>query len=125
VAFFASYFSRAPERAGPFGLRYVDLFVTKRSPGAFILSRNGRLAEFIGASPDDLAAALRHIRSHTDYRFFWFAYVRSAKHARELAQAWAHRYRPADNHASPNPVSGTWQCPIEGCAACALDGMAR
>jgi hypothetical protein len=125
MALFVPYFSPPPVRAGPFGLRYVDLFVTKRSPGAFILSRNGRLAEFIGASPDDLAAALRHIRSRTDYQFFWFAYARSAKSAHELAHVWAHRYRPADNHAAPNPEGRKWQCPIKGCAACALDGAAR
>lgn len=83
--------------SGPFALRYLHLFLREKSAGAFILSRNGRSADFVGASPDNVAEAVRQCARASDYRYFWFAYVPSAEMAYELEYLWHHRYRPTDN----------------------------
>lgn len=110
--------------SGPFLLRYLHLFVKEKSAGAFILSKNGKTADFIGASPDDVAEAVRRRARGSGYRYFWFAYTPSAEDAYELESAWYHRYRPPDNPSPPGQLHGNdWHCTTPGCAACALLSM--
>lgn len=107
--------------SGPFSLRYLHLFVRDRKPGAFILSRHGRLADFVGISTDDVARAIHHHARAAGYRYFWFASVDTPEEASVLGHAWFHRYRPTDNSSSPLPGDEPdWECQVEGCAACAL-----
>ncbi|RJR47048.1 MAG: hypothetical protein C4576_10195 [Desulfobacteraceae bacterium] len=107
--------------SGPFSLKYLHLFVRDKSPGAFILSRNGRLADFVGMSSDDVATAIRHHARHAGYRYFWFTSVDTPEEADVLGHAWYHRYRPSDNPSPPMRNDGVgWECQAEGCAACAL-----
>ena len=107
--------------SGPFSLRYLHLFVSHRAPGAFILSRNGKSADFVGASPDDLASTLGHLARPSGYRFFWFAYASSPEEAFQIEHTWYHRYHPNDNLSPPARQHGLdWHCTTEGCAACAL-----
>lgn len=107
--------------SGPFTLRYLHLFLKEKSPGAFILSRNGRSADLVGGSGDNLAAAIRRAARDSDYRYFWFDYASSREEAHELEYAWYHRYRPNDNRTPPrHEVKSEWRCTTEGCAACAL-----
>ena len=107
--------------SGPFILKYLHLFLRDTSAGAFILSRDGRSADYVGSSAEDLADAVRRAARNGEYRYFWFSYTPSADQALNLEYAWYHRYRPADN-ASPPARSAVidWRCTIEGCAACAL-----
>lgn len=106
---------------GPFSLRYVHLFVGEGSTGAFILSRNGRTADRVGHSANDLANAIRAYRSRSGYRYFWFSYADSQNEAANLSNYWCHRYRPSDN-SPPEEGAGpsTWECTEAGCTACAL-----
>jgi len=107
--------------SGPFSLRYLHLFVREQSPGAFILSRNGRLADYVGVSEDDVAGAIRQVAKQSGYRYFWFAVASSAEEAAQLGHTWYHRYQPTDNSAPPAEFDGAvWQCTAEGCATCAL-----
>lgn len=107
---------------GPFSLRYVHLFVEQRSAGAFILSKDGRSADFVGLSSNDLAQTLGDYQGRAGYRYFWFSCAGSAKEAAEVASYWYHRYRPPDNIAPPHmPTWEAWHCTIAGCSACALD----
>ena len=107
--------------SGPFLLRYLHLFVKEQSAGTFILSKNGRSADFVGASSLDLAEAMRTSAKDSTYRYFWFAYASSAEQAYELERTWYHRYRPADNRTAPARTHGRdWHCTTDGCAACAL-----
>jgi hypothetical protein len=109
--------------SGPFHLRYLHLFVKEKSAGVFILSRNGRTADFVGASSDDLVFAVQDRAKDSTYRYFWYAYTRSADDAYEMEHALRHRYRPTDNSSpAPNPRSN-WHCTTEGCAACALTAI--
>lgn len=108
--------------SGPFTLRYLHLFLREQSAGAFILSRNGKSADFVGSSPHDVADAIRQTARDSEYRYFWFATTSTAVLAYELEHRWYHRYRPTDNAHSPVPsVEINWQCTIAGCAACALE----
>jgi hypothetical protein len=106
--------------SGPFSLRYLHLFLSKKSAGVFILSRNGRSADLVGASPDDLAQAVRQSAQQTGYRYFWFTYTRSAAEARELEKSLSHRYGLADNASAPHLQDRHWRCTLQGCPACAL-----
>ena len=110
--------------SGPFALRYLHLFLQDKTAGAFILSRNGRSADLVGASSDDLASAIRRCARESAYRYFWFTYVSSADEAYTLEHAWYHRYHPTDNARPPSAgPSAVWRCTEEGCAACALTAM--
>lgn len=107
--------------SGPFSLRYLHLFISKRSPGAFILSRKGRYADFVGSTPDDVAGALGQFVRQSSYRYFWFAYASSADEAFRLEGTWYHRFHPTDNPAPPSQSHGeSWRCTKVGCTACAL-----
>jgi hypothetical protein len=109
--------------SGPFLLRFVDLFVKERSAGAFILSKNGRSADFVGASGDNLADAVRASAKDGGYRYFWFSYAGSARQAADLERAWYHRFRPVDNRTAPAGSHGEWRCTTVGCATCALTAV--
>ncbi len=113
--------SKTTRMLGPYNLRYVHLFVGERSAGAYILSRNGRSADLVGLSPDDVAQVLGQYGNRSDYRYFWFTYTKSPRKAAELATSWYHRYRPTDNAAPPEgQAHSTWRCTVAGCTACAL-----
>ena len=107
--------------SGPFSLRYLHLFVRDKKPGAFILSRNGRLADLVGVSFDDVAKAIQQQARAAGYRYFWFTAVETPEEASLLGHTWLHRYHPTDNVSSPTPGEEPgWECQVEGCAACAL-----
>jgi hypothetical protein len=107
--------------SGPFRLRYLHLFVKEHSPGAFILSRNGRSADFVGGNERDVAAAIQQYAGRSDYRYFWFAYASTADEVLEIEHAWYHRYHPSDNASPPDGSNGSdWHCTMEGCATCAM-----
>lgn len=111
---------------GPFLLKYHHLFINTNSAGAFILSKNGRSADYVGATPTDLVGTVGRFARQSEYRYFWFVEARSADEAAEFEQAWLHRYRPTDNASrSAAPRGSGWRCTTEGCAACALAGARR
>ena len=113
--------AKATVIAGPFSLRYHHLFIRERSPGVFILSRNGRSADFVGGSVEDVAGTMRRVGRESGYRYFWFAYASSAEECLQLEHAWYHRYSPPDNAAPPAASQALrWRCSTPGCAACAL-----
>ena len=58
--------------SGPYNLKYIHLFVTEVSPGAYILSRNGRMADRVGRADEDLAQDLQQLAIEAKYRYFWF-----------------------------------------------------
>ena len=103
--------------SGPYNLKYIHLFVTEVSPGAFILSRNGRMADRVGRADANLAQDLHREAGEGKYRYFWFEYTGRAAGAHELECAWYHRYHPTDNTEHPAaPLSGPIRCSIKGCA---------
>ena len=111
---------------GPFLLKYHHMFINSNSAGAFILSRNGRSAEYVGASANDLIGTLGRFARQSDYRYFCFVESGSDHEAAEIEQTWLHRYRPSDNPSPSSAPHGTrWRCTIEGCATCALAGALR
>jgi hypothetical protein len=102
--------------SGPYNLKYIHLFVTEVSPGAYILSRNGRMADRVGRADEDLAQDLQRLAIEAKYRYFWFEYTARAAAAHELECAWYHRYHPTDNPHHPTASSsGEIHCLIKGC----------
>ena len=103
--------------SGPYNLKYIHLFVTEVSAGAYILSRNGRMADRVGRADENLAQDLRRAASEAKYRYFWFEYTGRATAAHELECAWYHRYHPTDNVEHPTaPLSGGIRCSVKGCS---------
>lgn len=92
--------------------------VTKISPGAYILSRDGRAAHYVGRSDEDLARRIADSqREGTGYRYFWFEYASSPMQAYYLECEWYHRYAPPDNTNHPAvPPETYWRCPVAGCS---------
>ena len=104
--------------SGPYNLKYIHLFVTERSPGAFILSRNGRMADRVERADQNLAQELQKAANEGKYRYFWFEYVPKASAAFGLECTWYHRYHPTDNAEHPvAPGTSEMQCSVKGCTS--------
>lgn len=102
--------------SGPYNLKYIHLFVTEISPGAYILSRNGRMADRVGHATEDLSEELRRAASDGRYRYFWFEYTAKPRGAYDLVCAWYHRYHPTDNPEHPlAPLGLQAACSVKGC----------
>lgn len=95
----------------------VDSYVTTTSPGAYILSRDGKAAHYVGRSDTDLASRIKaSAKQELRYKYFWFEYTVSSMHAYYLECEWWHKYAPPDNDAHPAAPPGTsWRCPVAGC----------
>src|SRR2546426_3780382 len=74
--------------SGPYNLKYIHLFVTESSPGAYILSRNGRMADRVGRADHNLADNLHREAAGGKYRYFWFEYTPSAAEGFGLECTW-------------------------------------
>ena len=100
--------------SGPYNLKYIHLFVTEVSSGAYILSKNGRMADRVGHADQNLARDLHREAVEAKYRYFWFEYARKATAAHDLECAWYHRYHPTDNVQHPL-LAGEMRCSVKGC----------
>jgi hypothetical protein len=102
---------------GPFALDEVDSRIAQASSGAYILSRDGKAAHYIGRSDTDLAARIKQSASeHPGNLYFWFETTTSAMQAYYLECEWWHKYNPPDNSNHPAVPPGTlWRCPVVGC----------
>jgi len=107
--------------SGPYNLKYIHLFVTEVSPGTFILSRNGRMADRVGRADQNLVEELNREATAGKYRYFWFEYMPTAAAAYGLECTWYHRYHPTDNPEHPSSLLGSESaCQVKGCAVTAL-----
>lgn len=107
--------------SGPYNLKYIHLFVTEVSSGAYILSRNGRIADRVGRADGNLAEELQLAAGGGKYRYFWFEYTSKPSVAFDLECAWYHRYHPTDNPDHPSgPLGGEASCSVKGCPQVAM-----
>lgn len=92
----------------------INGVVPRSSVGAYILSKDGKIAHYVGRSDNDLAARLTSYTSDSqNYTHFWYEVTGSAKSAFELECGWWHKYQPDDNKNHPDRPNGSgWQCPI-------------
>ena len=102
---------------GPFSISKVDTHITQTSAGAYILSRDGKAAHYVGRSDSDLASRIKSsARDEQNYKYFWFDYATSPMEAYYLECEWWHKYAPLDNSNHPAVPPGTsWKCPVSGC----------
>jgi hypothetical protein len=101
---------------GPFQIQRAS--EVSDAPGAYILSRDGRNAHYIGRSDSHLGPRLiQSIREGFGYKFFWIQYATSAQQAFKLECDFYHRFSPPDNDIHPAvPFGAFWRCPVFGCA---------
>jgi len=102
---------------GPYPLSEVYDYVKKTWPGAYILSRDGEVAHYVGRSDKDVASRIKDSAGTAgDYQYFWFEYASSPMQAYYLECEWYHKYLPPDNTNHPGAPPGTyWLCPVPGC----------
>lgn len=101
--------------SGPYLITDVKVHVTKEQAGVYILSRDGKVAHYVGRSDTDVASRIVN-SSGQDYKYFWFEYAESPMRAYYLECEWYHKYNPPDNSNHPAVPPGTyWRCPVQGC----------
>ncbi len=94
----------------------IDKVSPGRAIGAYILSRDGKTAHYVGRSDSDLATRLRSYVGTSKYVGFWYETVQSSVEAYYLECDWYHKYHPTDNQNHPAvPPGATWKCPVPGC----------
>lgn len=98
---------------GLFNLEDVDSIIRKKSPGVYILSRDGRYAHYIGRSDNDLVDRIKSsAKEGIGYKYFWYEYASSPKEAYLKECEYYHEYNPTDNTNHPAvPEGGNWHCP--------------
>ena len=102
---------------GRFNISQVNSVVRRNIPGAYILSRDGKAADYVGRSDSDLPSRIKaSIREGIGYKYLWFEYATSPMQAYYLECEWYHKYAPPDNTNHPAVPPGTyWRCPVPGC----------
>lgn len=102
---------------GPYSTNLVDVYITKVAPGVYVLSRDGKVAHYVGRSDIDVGARVKQSSSEkAGYTHFWFEYAPSPKEAYDMECELYHKYSPPDNINHPAAPLGTnWRCPIAGC----------
>lgn len=102
---------------GPYPITLVDNYVTQDLPGVYILSRNGKTADYVGRSDANLSSRIKQsIKEGKGYTFFWFEYTNSIKEAFYKECEYYHKYNPPENTIHPSSPPGTnWKCPVVGC----------
>jgi len=102
---------------GAYSIDSVDLYVSRASPGVYILSRDGRTAAYVGRSDTDVGSRIKQsAREGYGYSYFWFEYASSPRDAYLKECEYYHKYNPLDNTNHPAVPFGTnWRCPIIGC----------
>jgi len=101
---------------GPYSLnsQTISSVIPGNSIGAYILSKDGKVAHYVGRSDSNLANRLgQHISDYQNYSHFWFETSNSILAAFELECQWWHKYKPDDNEVHPDrPDNTNWQCPV-------------
>lgn len=92
----------------------INSVVPGLSVGVYILSKDGKIAHYVGRSDNDLTARLTsYISDSQNYTHFWYEVTNSAKSAFELECSWWHKYQPDDNKNHPDRPNGSgWQCSV-------------
>ena len=104
---------RKVQLTGPYALSRATILqmVSKTSPGAYVLSRSGNTAHYVGRSDVNLRDRLLDYVNST-YQKFWFAYATSPRDAFEKECELFHDFNPLDNRIHPQrPVGCGWRCP--------------
>lgn len=97
-----------------FNFKNVTDIVSKISSGAYILSRNGNNAHYVGRSDTNIESRLESwLNEYHNYTHFWFEYTNSQLVAFEIECNLWHKYHPIDNKIHPDrPVNSNWLCPV-------------
>ena len=103
---------------GPFRAEDVKQVVKFQAPGVYLLSTDGRHADYVARSDTDVGARVADAAQETadEYPFFWFEYATSPHQAFALECCCFHQYDPPHNTFHPVALPGAaWQCPVSGC----------
>lgn len=94
--------------SGPFFVSGLQRMPLLRSPGAYVLSRDGRTAHYVGRADADLAGRLGNSSTQGNYSHFWYEYASSAAAAYTLECRYYHDFKPTDNLIHPAAPGGSF-----------------
>jgi len=101
---------------GPFRVDSSAAVVTHTAPGVYILSRDGKTADYVGRSDHDVGSRIGQWAATGSYSYFWFDYASSVADAHQKECENYHRYNQLDNKIHPAATLGTYfRCPVSGC----------
>lgn len=102
---------------GPYTILSAYSWSSLRVSGVYILSKNGKRADYVGRSDTDVRTRLiKSAAEGNGYTHFWFEYTSSPREAFLMECRYYHQYIPSDNSVHPAVPGGTfWRCPIGGC----------
>jgi hypothetical protein len=91
------------------GVILTNFFLPPRyslSQGVYVLSRDGKMASYVGRADFDLGERLRASVREGRYSHYWYEYACDREEAFQLECAYYHRYSPLDNMPHPAQPSG-------------------
>ena len=87
---------------GPFLLQLVDLFVGPGEVGVYVLSRDGKNADYVGRSDENLRSRIKSSAAEgRGYHYFWYQSAGNPWEAYKLEQELYLLYHPKDNSIEP------------------------
>jgi hypothetical protein len=102
--------------SGPFLISGVQFSLLLASPGAYVLSRDGQTAHYVGRADRDLGERLRSSAKEGRYAHVWYEYAGSPSAAYRLECRYYHEYSPPDNLIHPSSPDGCFLlcdiCPL-------------
>lgn len=105
------------EGAFPLNAEAVWTALPRAARGAYVLSRDGKHANFVGRAEDNLQERLLDHAGLDGYVYFWYTGASSAREAFQLECSLYHQFGEGmllDNWRHPErPEGQTWHCP--GC----------
>lgn len=91
---------------GPFYISGFQFLWLPEAPGAYVLSRDGKSAHYVGRADRDLGERLRSSAKEGNYTHFWYECASSATAAYRLECRFYHEYSPSDNLIHPSSPNG-------------------
>ena len=100
-----------------FPIEDVHSYVTQKSPGVYILSRDGKIVAYVGRADVDIRSEIKQIACEGyGYTYCFFEYTSSLKEAYIKECEYYHKYLPPDNTHHPSaPTETDWRCPVKEC----------
>jgi len=100
---------------GPYPTPELSYWVRNDAPGVFILSKDGKGADYLGVSEKDIKSAIESLADRLKGSWFLCCYAEYPPTQFKVECEWYHAYRPPVEHPTPPESLPTLKCPILDC----------
>jgi hypothetical protein len=104
--------------SGPFPAVELDFWVVDGTPGVFLLSKDGKNPDYLGASEKDMKPEILRATKQEQEAWFLYYYAKSPASLYEVTCEWYHEYSPRNLPTHPEPPAilvADLSCPVLGC----------